>query len=179
MPAVVLEPIVDEVDPLTAYRLLESRSDAVLIDVRTRAEWSFVGLPDVSATGRPLWLVEWAGFPEMAANPGFLDTVMQRIRGQAEGGQGDDRAGDQGDDRGDDRGDDGGANHPPERLLFICRSGQRSMAAARAVAEALAAEGVAARCSNVAEGFEGELDSRGQRGRHNGWKARGLPWRQT
>lgn len=167
MPAVVLEPIVDEVDPLTAYRLLESRSDAVLIDVRTRAEWSFVGLPDVSATGRPLWLVEWAGFPDMAANPGFLDTLMQRIRGQAEG------------DQGDDRGDDAGANQPPERLLFICRSGQRSMAAARAVAEALAAEGVAARCSNVAEGFEGELDSRGQRGRLNGWKARGLPWRQT
>lgn len=171
MPAVALEPVVDEVDPLTAYRLLESRSGAVLIDVRTRAEWSFVGLPDVSATGRPLWLVEWARFPDMAANPGFLDTLMQRIRGEAED--------DQRDQQRDHHADGAGANQVPERLLFICRSGQRSMAAARAVAEALAVEGLAARCSNVAEGFEGKPDSQGHRGRLNGWKARGLPWRQT
>jgi rhodanese-related sulfurtransferase len=33
--------------------MLKRDADAVLIDVRTIAEWAYVGLPDVSATGRP------------------------------------------------------------------------------------------------------------------------------
>ena len=46
-------PIIDEVDPAEAYRLLESNPETALIDVRTCAEWAFVGLPDLSALGRP------------------------------------------------------------------------------------------------------------------------------
>jgi rhodanese-related sulfurtransferase len=65
------------------------------------------------------------------------------------------------------------------RLLFICRSGARSMQAAEAAAEALSAKGVEVDCINVAEGFEGDLDSRGRRGGLSGWKARGLAWRQS
>ena len=152
MSAVGVEPAVDEVDPVTAYRLLQSRPGAVLVDVRTRAEWSFVGVPDLSGTGRPLWLVEWAGFPAMARNPAFVDELMDHIRDEGQ---------------------------VPEQLLFLCRSGARSMAAARTVAAALAAKGVAAQCTNVAEGFEGDLDSEGHRGRLNGWKVRGLPWQQS
>ena len=34
-------------------------------------------------------------------------------------------------------------------------------------------------CYNVAGGFEGDLDENGHRGRKNGWKAGGLPWRQS
>ena len=143
-------PIVDEVDPATAYELLESRPDTALVDVRTRAEWAFVGVPDLEATGRPLWLVEWARFPDMARNPAFLDELAARM-----------------------------GDSPPGRLLFICRSGSRSMAAARAVAAALEGEGIAAHCTNVAEGFEGDLDAEGHRGSTSGWKTRGLPWRQS
>lgn len=142
--------IADEVDPVAAYRLLESDSSAALVDVRTRAEWAFVGVPDVSATGRPLWLVEWARFPAMTQNAAFLEELAGQTGGDV-----------------------------PERLLFLCRSGARSMAAAQAVAAALAARGVETRCTNVAEGFEGDLDAEGHRGRISGWKARGLPWRQS
>jgi rhodanese-related sulfurtransferase len=39
--------------PAEACLHLESKSDAVLIDVRTRAEWVFVGMPELSALGRP------------------------------------------------------------------------------------------------------------------------------
>lgn len=154
MSAVAFGPVVDEVDPITAYSLLQTQPGAVLVDVRTRAEWGFVGVPDLTATGRSPWFVEWASFPAMARNPGFLDELMARVRDEA-GGQ------------------------LPERFLFLCRSGARSMAAARTVAEALGAEGIAAHCSNVGEGFEGDLDAEGRRGRLNGWKVRGLPWRQT
>jgi rhodanese-related sulfurtransferase len=143
-------PIIDEVDPAEAYRLLESDPATALIDVRTRAELAFVGLPDLSALDRPLWPVEWVAFPSMARNPAFVDELTALMDGQ-----------------------------PPARLFFICRSGSRSMAAAQAVAATLAGQGVAAHCTNVAEGFEGDLDQGGHRGRTNGWKARGLPWRQN
>ncbi len=143
-------PIVDEVDPAEACRLLESDPDTALIDVRTRAEWAFIGVPDLSALGRPLWPVEWVAFPSMARNPEFVSELAARTDGKW-----------------------------PARLFFICRSGNRSMAAAQLVAATLAEQGVAAHCTNVAEGFEGDLDQDGHRGRVNGWKVRGLPWRQN
>ncbi|HUS55990.1 MAG TPA: rhodanese-like domain-containing protein [Thermohalobaculum sp.] len=141
--------IIDEVDPAEAYRLLESDPETALIDVRTLAEWAFVGLPDLSALDRQVWPIEWVAYPNMARNPAFVDELMARVGGK-----------------------------PPSRLLFICRSGARSMAAAQKVAETLAEQGMAAHCTNVAEGFEGDLDQNGHRGRAGGWKARGLPWRQ-
>lgn len=143
-------PIIDEVDPATAYRLLESDPDIALVDVRTRAEWAFVGVPDIRGTGRPFWMAEWVTFPTQAQNTDFLDELREQM-----------------------------GESPPARLLFICRSGSRSMAAARAVAAALAGQGIVAHCTNVAEGFEGDLDAEGHRGSLNGWKTRGLPWRQN
>ena len=32
---------------------------------------------------------------------------------------------------------------------------------------------------NILEGFEGDADAEGHRGRHGGWRFRGLPWRQS
>ena len=65
---------------------------------------------------------------------------------------------------------DAGADVP---VVLLCRSGARSVAAA----EALAAAG-ARRAYNVLDGFEGALDERGHRG-GAGWRAAGLPWRQS
>ena len=59
------------------------------------------------------------------------------------------------------------------RLLLLCRSGKRSALALEAARKAGYAQ-----ASNVAEGFEGELDARGQRGRQGGWRFHGLPWTQ-
>ena len=58
-------------------------------------------------------------------------------------------------------------------VVLLCRSGVRSVAAA----EALAAAG-APRAYNVLDGFEGALDEHGHRG-GAGWRAAGLPWRQS
>jgi len=141
---------VDEVDPVEAYRLLESHRNAALVDVRSRAEWAFVGMPDLSTIGKPVLPVEWIRFPDMAPNPTFVDELLQDL-GAAQ----------------------------PERVFFICRSGQRSMAAAHAVSAETAEKGRPVYCTNVMEGFEGGLDAEGHRGTLNGWKARGLPWRQN
>jgi len=59
-------------------------------------------------------------------------------------------------------------------LLFLCRSGVRSAAAARA----MTAAGYST-CLNVSDGFEGPMDAQGKRGSQAGWKAAGLPWRQS
>ncbi len=58
-------------------------------------------------------------------------------------------------------------------IFLICRSGQRSAAAATALTQAGFEN-----CYNVAEGFEGDKDVAGHRGSVGGWKHAGLPWIQ-
>jgi rhodanese-related sulfurtransferase len=58
-------------------------------------------------------------------------------------------------------------------IYFICRSGQRSHAAAQAAQDAGFPHSY-----NVADGFEGAVNAAGHRGVSAGWKAQGLPWRQ-
>ncbi len=60
------------------------------------------------------------------------------------------------------------------KILFLCRSGARS----RSAATAATAAGYG-KAFNIAGGFEGDLDDSGRRGRRNGWKSAGLPWRQS
>ena len=60
-----------------------------------------------------------------------------------------------------------------EVLLFLCRSGARSVLAAEAASRAQFHQAY-----NILEGFEGELDQRQHRGSNDGWRFRGLPWAQ-
>lgn len=58
------------------------------------------------------------------------------------------------------------------RVMFLCRSGVRSIAAARRATE------LGYEAWNILEGFEGDPDEQAHRGRKGGWRLRGLPWRQ-
>lgn len=58
-------------------------------------------------------------------------------------------------------------------VLFICRSGARSNQAA-----VMANEIGFSDSYNILEGFEGDKDEHGHRGKISGWKAAGLPWEQ-
>ncbi len=58
------------------------------------------------------------------------------------------------------------------KAVLLCRSGVRSVAAARRATE------LGLQAYNILEGFEGDADESGQRGRKGGWRFRGLPWRQ-
>jgi len=62
---------------------------------------------------------------------------------------------------------------PGARLLMLCRSGVRSAAAARR------ATSLGCEAYNILEGFEGDADPQGHRGRLGGWRFHGLPWRQN
>ncbi|WP_395399842.1 rhodanese-like domain-containing protein [Arthrobacter sp. UC242_113] len=111
---------------------------AVLVDVRTEGEWAHIGVPDTNATDNDPLFIQWT-FPGGIPNPNFVEQLKQQAP------------------------EDTGVE-----LVFLCRSGQRSIAAAIAATQA----GFTA--YNVLEGFEGEPDRYGER-TVNGWKNRGLP----
>jgi rhodanese-related sulfurtransferase len=138
---------IDSLPVEETWARLSQDQGSVLVDVRTSAEWAYVGLPDLSLIGKRPVLVEWVAFPGSQLNQAFvsqLTDALTRI----------------------------GANKDTE-LFFLCRSGGRSLSAARA----MAAAGYS-RCRNVADGFEGPLDPNRHRGSIGGWKAKGLPWAQ-
>ena len=67
------------------------------------------------------------------------------------------------------------ARVPRDRqVLFLCRSGVRSQAAAKAATSV----GYAS-AWNIVGGFEGPIDDQRQRGKLSGWRAAGLPWEQS
>ena len=59
-------------------------------------------------------------------------------------------------------------------VLLLCRSGQRSLAAAKALEQ----EGYQ-HLVNIVDGFEGPLDDNKHRGNLGGWRYEGLPWEQS
>jgi rhodanese-related sulfurtransferase len=61
------------VTPLEAYALLAANPQAHLIDVRTRAEWDYVGRVPGST------LIEWNTYPSGSRNPGFLDQLRGAV----------------------------------------------------------------------------------------------------
>jgi rhodanese-related sulfurtransferase len=62
---------------------------------------------------------------------------------------------------------------PGKKAVLLCRSGVRSIAAARRATE------LGFEAYNILEGFEGDADAEGHRGRKGGWRLRGLPWKQN
>ena len=139
-----------DVNPTDTWAGLAEKPDSILVDVRTNAEWSFVGIPDLSSVDKQAILIEWSQFPTMTKNKDFASNLMDKLNGSA-----------------------------PSDVYFLCRSGVRSLAAAALMVEIFAAQGWSVNCINVTEGFEGDLDAEGHRGNLNGWRARGLAWRQS
>ena len=95
-----------DISATEAWDRLMNDPKAQLLDVRTVAEWNFVGLPDLSALGRRVHCVEWQGFPSGGQNPGFVIEAGQALA------------------------------DPRAPVMVICRSGARSRAAAIALTAA-------------------------------------------
>jgi rhodanese-related sulfurtransferase len=93
---------VPDVPPREAWAALQSDPEAVLVDVRTDAEWNFVGVPELSGVGKQVVLIPWQVFPSMQVNGAFPEHLR--------------RAG----------------LTPLNKVFFICRSGARSLAAGQA-----------------------------------------------
>jgi len=98
-----------DLSPGETWQRLSQVSEAQLIDVRTVAEWNFVGVPDLSPLGRNVLFCEWQHFPP-APNPEFVQQVTAALKRSS--------------------------YRPGAPLFFLCRSGARSRAAAVAMTEA-------------------------------------------
>ena len=98
-----------DISPRESWERLARETAAQLIDVRTVAEWNFVGVPDLASLERQALLCEWQRFPP-APNGAFVQEVVEALKQTGY------RAG--------------------APLFFLCRSGARSRAAAIALTEA-------------------------------------------
>jgi rhodanese-related sulfurtransferase len=128
-------PYAGALTPQEAWEVWQLAPGAKLVDVRTRAEWDWVGrIPGAIE-------IEWMSYPGNRPNQDLLAQMKQQV-------------------------------DPEALVLFICRSGARSHNAA-----ALASEAGYPECYNVLEGFEGDMDANGQRGKIGGWRHAGLPWK--
>jgi sulfur dioxygenase len=92
--------------------------------------------------------VAWKQWPGMAMNPGFDAGVKAAAATTTPSG---------------------GA----PKLLMLCRSGVRSIAAAKRATE------LGLEAYNILEGFQGDPDDAAHRDRKGGWRFNGLPWRQS
>ncbi len=95
---------------IDAYGFLAGEATSALIDVRTQAEWAYVGVPDLSQLGKTPLFLEWQSFPSMQVDERFV----VRLSGLLETA--------------------GAKRGTP--LVFICRSGVRSRHAAIAMTNA-------------------------------------------
>ncbi len=143
-----VDPPVPELTPREVWRRLAQDPTAILVDVRSRQEWAWVGYPDLSSLGREPVFLEWQIYPDRIIDALFTRKLEQILSEK-------------------------GANTHTQ-IFFLCRSGARSLAAAKA----MALTGYRA-CHNVKDGFEGPLNEKRQRGQKGGWKAAGLPWVQS
>jgi rhodanese-related sulfurtransferase len=99
-----------DIDVKTAWAGLANKAEATLIDVRTKAEWSYVGVPVLASIGKATVFVEWDDFATGALVPDFIGRLKAEL---ARHGVREDAA-----------------------LYFICRSGNRSRQAAVAATAA-------------------------------------------
>jgi rhodanese-related sulfurtransferase len=123
--------------PAEAYELTQTVPGAKVVDVRTRAEWDYVGRVPGSVP------IEWQSYPSSQPNPDFLRELEARTEKDA-------------------------------LVMFLCRSGARSHAAACAASQIGYANSY-----NILQGFEGDKDTHGHRASVGGWQVAGLPWVQS
>lgn len=130
--------------PDQAQDVCQTQPAALLIDVRSQMEFLMIGHP-VGAVNLP-----WIDEPNWEVNPQFAADVRKLLLGRVSGR---------------DRGQ--------VPVMLICRSGNRSVDAAHALAEVGVPDVFV-----VTDGFEGPLDGRHQRSSVAGWRFQGLPWEQ-
>jgi len=92
-----------DIAPDGCWEMLRTNPNAQIIDVRTDAEFSYVGIPDLTSIDKEVHKICWKLFPGMEVNPTFEAEVLAL----------------------------GCTNEQP--LLFLCRSGVRSRHAAAAI----------------------------------------------
>ncbi|MCK5812932.1 MAG: rhodanese-like domain-containing protein [Cocleimonas sp.] len=126
-----------------AYALLQDNPHASLVDIRSSMEYLFVGHPVGSVH------IAWIDDPDWDLNPDFIDEVTYTSRKK------------------------NAHHHLDNPIVLICRSGVRTLLAAKALIDAGFTQII-----HIDEGFEGDRNENDQRSSIGGWRYHGLPWEQ-
>ncbi len=140
--------MISQINPIQAWETLQTTQNSILVDVRTKEEVDFVGFVDLEKSQNQKMIhIPWAVYPQMIVDDNFttkLDGLIAKLF----------------------------ADIININLIFICRSGYRSLEAAMFMSD------LGYNCCNIIGGFEGSLDHLGHRSCLDGWKFYNLPWRQ-
>ena len=113
---------------------LETNPNSVVLDVRTEEEWNGVGKPDAESLNSKTFFISLLLGPDRQKNENFIKDFLQKKISKK------------------------------DNILVICRSGVRSMAAAKLLQQ----EGYK-NLINISDGFEGNPAT------GDGWKKSNLP----
>jgi len=128
---------------LEAWEICQQDPRALLIDVRSSMEFLFVGHPKGAVH------IPWIDEPDWVINKNFVTEIRKLVLGGLK------------------------ENADDVPIILICRSGNRSDDAGKALVEAGMKN-----VSHIDEGFEGKLDDEHHRSSVGGWRFHGLPWEQ-
>lgn len=128
---------------LAAWEICQQDPRALLIDVRSSMEFLFVGHPKGAIH------IPWIDEPDWVINKNFVTEIRKLVLGGLK------------------------ENADDVPIILICRSGNRSDDAGKALVEAGMKN-----VSHIDEGFEGKLDDEHHRSAVGGWRFHGLPWEQ-
>jgi len=92
---------VQNITSVECFNQLSEISNSYLIDVRTKPEWEFIGIPNLSSINKKTILISWHVYPLLKINSFFENKIIElNIKKN-------------------------------DKLFFICRSGGRSFHAAK------------------------------------------------
>jgi rhodanese-related sulfurtransferase len=95
-----------DLTPAETWKILQNNERSILIDVRSTAEWAYVGVTDLSSIGKEAYTIEWKSFPDMLINSNFINQVKEICTNRE------------------------------IKILSLCRSGQRSISTSQALTDA-------------------------------------------
>ena len=89
-----------DLTPNEVWQMLKDDENCHLIDCRSSAEWSLVGVPELESINKSTLIIEWQTFPMMEKNQRFFQDVSENVPSK------------------------------DTKIIFLCRSGARSRSAA-------------------------------------------------
>ena len=92
---------IQSITSVNCFTILSKVSNSFLVDVRTKPEWEFVGVPDLSTLNKKPIFISWHEYPDMNVSNNFQKHILRRNIKKK------------------------------DFIFLMCRSGQRSMSAAK------------------------------------------------
>jgi len=68
---------IKNITSIECFNKLSEISNSYLIDIRTKPEWEFIGVPDLSSLNKKTIFISWRMYPEMKINSLFENQITE------------------------------------------------------------------------------------------------------